>query len=143
MKVDKENPRDAKIKLAKLIIKDFHSQNAADKAEEHFIKQFVNKEIPDDIEERIVTPGDYKLVDLLVQSNLVASKGEAKRLIEQGGVKLNEGKKVTNIHAGIQLRPNLTIIEYQHSTSGLEVIPETNGILIQVGKRKFLRIKSN
>jgi tyrosyl-tRNA synthetase len=143
MKTSGENPRNLKVNLAKLIIKDFHSLNAANEAEAEFNRRFVKKEIPDEIEETLIAAGDYKLVDLLAQTNLVGSKGEAKRLIEQGGVKLNEGKKVTNINAGIQLRPNLTVIENQHSTSGLEVIPETNGILIQVGKRKFLRIKSN
>jgi len=143
MKTSGENPRNLKVNLAKLIIKDFHSHHAANEAEEEFNRRFVKKEIPDEIEEIEIAAGNYKIVDLLVQTNLAASKGEAKRLIEQGGVKLNEGKKVTNINAGIQLRPNLTVIEYQHSTSGSEVIPETNGILIQVGKRKFLRIKSN
>ncbi|HXH70787.1 MAG TPA: tyrosine--tRNA ligase [Pyrinomonadaceae bacterium] len=137
-----ENPRNAKVELAKLITKDFHSVSDADKAEEEFNRRFVKKEIPDEIEEKIVASGDYKLVDLLVQTNLVASKGEAKRLIEQGGVRLNN-EKVSNTDVRLQLNLNLIVIEYRHSSTGLEVDSQTNEILIQVGKRKFLKVKAS
>ena len=120
MKANGENPRNLKVNLAKRIIKDFHSAEDAQKAEEDFIARFVKKEIPDEIEEKTVAEGAYKLNDLLVNTNLAASKGEAKRLIEQGGVKIN-GEKVSNVNAEIQLRDE---------------------ILLQVGKRKFLRLKS-
>ncbi len=120
MKTSGENPRNLKVDLAKLIIKDFHSPEAANEAEEDFNRRFVKKEIPDEIEETTLAAGNYKLVDLLIQTNLAASKGEAKRLIEQGGVKIN-GEKVSDVQAEIRLK---------------------NEILLQVGKRKFLRIKS-
>lgn len=120
MKTSGENPRNLKVKLAKLVIADFHSAEAAETAEADFVARFVKKEIPDEIEETQIAAGSYKLVDLLVQTNLAGSKGEAKRLIEQGGVKLN-GEKASNDGADIELKDEL---------------------LIQVGKRKFLKIKA-
>jgi len=116
-----ENPRNAKVNLAKLIIKDFHSSEDANRAEEDFISRFVKKEIPDEIEEISINSGVYKLADLLVTTNLAASKGDARRLIEQGGVKIN-GERASDAKADIEL----------------------NGeILLQVGKRKFLRVKTD
>jgi len=116
-----ENPRDLKVNLAKSIIRDFHSEQAADDAEEEFNRRFVKKEVPDEIEERAIAAGSYKLVDLLTETNLAASKGEAKRLITQGGVKVNGEKEIdTNF------------------------VVDLNGeILLQVGKLKFLRIVSD
>jgi len=118
-----ENPRNTKVELAKRIIKDFHSLEKAGEAEEEFNRRFVKKEIPDEVEEISLAAQTYKLVDLLVQTNLAASKGEARRLIEQGGVKI-DGEKVSNVQAEIE------------SNAG-------KSFTIQVGKRKFLRIKSN
>ncbi len=91
-----ENPRNAKVELAKRIIKDFYSVSEANEAEDEFKRRFVKKEIPDDIEEMSVSSQTYKLADLLLKTNLAASKGEARRLIEQGGVKL-DGEKVSNV----------------------------------------------
>ena len=119
MKSSDENPRNLKINLAKSIIKDFHSVEAASKAEENFINQFSKGNLPDEIEETSIAAATYKLVDLLITTNLVASKGEAKRLIEQGGVKINS-EKATNANADIELKEE---------------------ILLQVGKRKFLKVK--
>ena len=120
MQTNGGNPRDLKVNLAKKIIADFHSAQAANDAEADFIARFVNKEIPDEIEETTVDARNYKLAELLVQTNLAASKGEAKRLIEQGGVKLN-GEKISNANAEIELQAE---------------------ILLQVGKRKFLKVKT-
>jgi tyrosyl-tRNA synthetase len=114
------NPRNAKVDLAKSIIKDFHSSDAARAAEEEFNRRFVKKEIPDEVEERIIAAGTYKLVDLMIQTQLVESKGEAKRLIEQGGVKVG-GEKASNTGADVAV---------------------DNELLIQVGKRKFLKVKA-
>ena len=116
-----ENPRNIKVNLAKLIIRDFHSQSAADAAEEEFIKRFVQKEVPDEIEERSVSAGSYPLAQLLVDTGLAASKGEARRLIEQGGVKVN-GEKASAANADISI--------------------DADGVLLQVGKRKFLKVLS-
>jgi tyrosyl-tRNA synthetase len=118
-----ENPRNAKVNLAKLVIKDFHSPDAAKSAEEEFNRRFVKKEIPDEIEEASVSAGSYKLADLLVQTNLAASKGEARRLVEQGGVKI-DGGKASNVQAEIELTPDKSFV-------------------VQVGKRRFLRVKGS
>lgn len=122
MKSDGENPRNLKVNLAKRIIKDFHSEEAANEAENEFNRRFVRKEIPDEIEEKVLTETVWKLPKLLAETNLAASVGEARRLIEQGGVKIN-GEKASNVNADVEI--------------GGE------GILLQVGKRKFLRVKSN
>jgi tyrosyl-tRNA synthetase len=120
-KASGENPRNFKVELAKLIIADFHSGEAAKNAEDDFNRRFVNKEAPDEIEETELAPGKYNLADLITQTALAPSKKEAKRLIEQGGVKV-DGEKVSNPGADVEL---------------------TGEVLIQVGKRRFLRIRSN
>ncbi|NJM53730.1 MAG: tyrosine--tRNA ligase [Blastocatellia bacterium] len=122
MKSSDENPRNMKVNLAKLIIRDFHSQSAANEAEENFVRQFVKKNIPDEIEERSVISMTYKIVDILLETNLVESKGEAKRLIQQGGVKI-DGEKVGD--------------------AGLEIeISGGKDFVFQVGKRRFLKVKA-
>jgi tyrosyl-tRNA synthetase len=117
-----ENPRNIKVRLAKLIIKDFHSSEAADEAEEEFVKRFVQKEVPDEVEEKAIAAGTYKLAELLADTALAASKGEARRLIEQGGVRIN-GEKATAASADVTI--------------------DAAGVLFQVGKRKFLKVVSN
>ena len=115
-----ENPRNLKVALAKSVIRDFHSEQAANDAEAEFNRRFVKKEIPDEIDEQALAAGSYKLVDLLTETALAASKGEAKRLITQGGVKVN-GEKETDTNSVVEL----------------------NGeTLLQVGKLKYLRIRS-
>ncbi|MFL6469164.1 MAG: tyrosine--tRNA ligase [Pyrinomonadaceae bacterium] len=115
-----ENPRNIKVNLAKLIIKDFHSQADADSAEDEFNRRFVRKETPDDVEEKPIGVGSYRLPELLVETGLAASKGEAKRLIEQGGVRIN-GEKSTATAAEIALAAG-------------------DSILLQAGKLRFLRV---
>jgi tyrosyl-tRNA synthetase len=115
------HPRDLKVALAKAIITDFHSAQSADKAEEEFNRRFVEKGVPEEIEEVEVPAKIHRLPELLTATGLAASKGEAKRLIEQGGVRVN-GEKNTSIGAEIDVKPDA---EY----------------LIQVGKLKFLRVK--
>src|SRR4051812_29480735 len=88
------NPRDIKVELAKRIIKDFHSAADAERAEEEFNRIFKQKETPTDIEVRRVEAERLKLPRLLVDQNLAPSMAEARRLIEQGGVRLN-GEKCT------------------------------------------------
>ena len=116
-----ENPRNVKVNLAKLIIKDFHSLSDADAAEDEFNRRFVQKEVPDEIEEKQISGGTHKLADLLADTGLAASKGEARRLIEQGGVKIN-GEKATASNADIAIG--------------------ADGVLLQVGKRKFLKVSA-
>lgn len=114
------NPRDMKVDLAKSIITDFHSEEAANAAEEEFNRRFVNKEMPDEIEEKAIEPQAYKLTALLVTTGLATSKAEAKRLVEQGGVKL-DGEKASSPSAEIN-------------------IDAGKMVLLQVGKLHFLKV---
>ncbi len=118
------NPRDVKVELAKLIITDFHSAEDARQAEEEFNRVFKRKEVPEEIETREVEAGvSWPLPQLLFKTGLAASVAEARRLIEQGGVRI-EGVRQTN--TGIVFKINL----------GEES-------LLQVGKRRFLRVRGS
>ncbi len=88
----RKHPRDAKSELAKKIVADFHSQAEADTAEAEFIRRFRMREVPTEIETFTVevSKQKVKLVDLMVDAGLAASKAEARRLIEGGGVRLNQ-----------------------------------------------------
>ncbi|HEU4478893.1 MAG TPA: tyrosine--tRNA ligase [Pyrinomonadaceae bacterium] len=115
------NPRDVKVELAKSIIGDFHSTADAQHAEDEFNRIFKSKQAPEVIEEVSVESGIWKLPRLLVDSGLAPSMAEARRLIEQGGVSV-EGEKHSRADVELSLSPELAI-------------------LIQVGKRKFLRVR--
>ena len=85
-------PRDAKAALARQLVKRLHGEEAAARAEAHFVSQFVRKEIPSQKEEhRIDGPTD--IVSLLVATGIATTRGDARRLAEQGGVRKN-GEKV-------------------------------------------------
>jgi len=111
------NPRDIKMKLAHIITEEYHGKEDADKAQADFINVVSNKGIPDDIED-VKIESSISLLDLLVNLNFVASKGEAKRLIQGGGVKL-DGEKIADM--------------------GLVITPSMNKVL-QAGKRKFAKL---
>lgn len=118
------HPRDAKLRLAKLYVEMYHGAEAAEEAEQHFITVFQKRGLPDDIEEvnldsSDLEAGSLSIIKLLVSLSLHASNGEARRSVEQGAVKINE-QKLTDIHA--QITP-------------------VDGDILQVGKRKFVRIK--
>lgn len=117
------NPRDYKMLLGRTIVEDYHSAEAAQMAEQEFINIFQKKGIPDDIEEFSVNE-DAILVDFIVEIAFAPSKGEAKRLIQGGGVKLNN-EKISDLNQKIAFENDKEII-------------------LQVGKRKFAKlIKSN
>lgn len=120
---EETNPRDLKIDLAKVIIKEFRNEDDANQAEQNFINQFSKGNLPDEIDETEIASGEYKIADLLLATNMVESKGEAKRLIRQGGVRVSE-EKVAN--AGVDVK-----------------IDSSEMTLLQVGKRKFLNVKGN
>lgn len=85
------NPRDIKILLGKEIVRMYHSSDDADKAEQYFINTFTKKEIPDekDMEKWELNDMNSNIVNFIIESGLVDSKSEAKRVIEQGGLKVN------------------------------------------------------
>jgi tyrosyl-tRNA synthetase len=120
---NERNPRDLKVELAKRIIADFHSATDAGNAEDEFNRMFREKQMPDVIEETSLSSGTWKLINLLVDTNLISSKAEARRLIEQGGVRV-EGEKMTKHDAEV-------------------ILTNDDSLLIQVGKRKFLKVRGN
>ena len=113
------NPRDAKVRLAKEIITMYHSSDAADAAAAHFAKVFQKKETPDDVPEVTAKVGEHLLLDLLVLAKLAASKGEARRVITEGGVRV-DGVVVVEIAAKVKITKK--------------------GTLIQKGKRHFVKV---
>ena len=115
-----KNPRDYKVLLAKKIISQYYDAKAADEAEKEFIDLFANKLIPDDVPDIIIDIEEDSTVwlpKLLSIMKLVGSTSDGKRLLEQGGVKIN-GEKVLEDQVSVK-----------------------NGMVIQAGKRKFGRIK--
>ncbi len=114
-----ENPRDAKIKLAFEITKIYHGEDGAKEAQEHFIKTVVNKDVPDDIPEVKVSEAKWRILDLLFEIKIVESKSEARRLIKQNGIKV-DGKVVDDINVELEVGDD--------------------GLLIQRGKRRFIKI---
>lgn len=115
------NPRDLKRQLARKLVEMYHSKEAAILAEEEFDNIFINKGIPEDIHEMKFDVDKMTIIDLIAHINFAPSKGEARRLIQQGGVSI-DGDKIT---------------DFSH-----EVIFDNEKIL-KVGKRKFLKLLSN
>ncbi len=95
---DKLNPRDAKIRLAKEIVTCFWGSDEAEKAEKYFVETFSKGETPADVKK--FKPQNYDISSILVESGLVESRSEARRVIEQGGVKLN-GEVVRDFDAQV------------------------------------------
>ncbi len=123
IKNSSNNPRDIKAKLAKEIVRMYHGEKEAQKAEEEFNKIHRDKELPSDMPVFEVNKVNYPPLDLLFDSKLAISKNEAKRLIEGGGVETQvEGLK-------------LKVKSWQ------EDIKLEDGMIIKVGNRKFIKIK--
>ena len=116
VKTGKLHPRDAKMKLAREIVSIFYSEQEAQAAEEAFIRLFRQKETPDEMPEYEMQTGSTVL-DVLTGAGLVASKSEARRMIDQKGVKL-DGETLERAD---------------------EVFPHPG--VLQVGKRRFVRVK--
>ncbi len=111
------NPRDINRELARKIVEIYHSENLAKKAEENFDKIFIKKDIPEDIPE-VKLDEDTLIVDVLTLYALATSKSEARRLIEQGAVKINDQKCIDRD----------------------QIIKKDESLVIKVGKRRFLKI---
>lgn len=115
-----ENPKDFKMRLGREIVTLYHSKKKADEAEKEFISVHQNKGAPADIPVKKVRGGEWGIMDLLVETGLTSSKGEARRLVKQGGVKI-DGEKASN--------------------PDMKVFAGKTPLTIQVGKLKFLRVK--
>ncbi len=117
------HPRDAKMRLAREIVSQYHNPDEALAAEEEFKRVFQKRELPSDIpgfklSEELLKDGKMWLPRLLAAAGLAGSTSQARRLIIQGGVKI-DGEKITDPEASIEPKA---------------------GMVIQVGKRKFVRV---
>ena len=117
LKDPKVNPMEIKRLLARKIVSLFHNDELAEKAEKHFNEVVVGKGVPDDIPVYSISKEDL-IVNIIFNSGLLKSKGEARRMIKQGAVKLDE-VRVDDIQA--------------------TVLPDHEQIL-KVGKRRFLKV---
>ncbi len=113
------NPRDLKMRLGRDIVTQFYGVDAAREAEAEFIKVFQKRELPTDMPTFPMTQ-PMPIIDLLVAANLVGSRSEARRLITQSGVRLDEA-----------------VIENTE-----QVIPAQEAVL-RVGRRKFIRLTAS
>jgi tyrosyl-tRNA synthetase len=112
-------PRDAKAKVAFEIVKKFYGEKKATSAQEAFVSQFSKGELPGGIPLKILSGDITKVSDAVVAAGLATSKSDARRLIEQGGVRLGGAMVVED-----------------------KIVISSNEQLLQVGKRKFVKIKS-
>ena len=112
------HPRDAKVKLAKLLTEFLHGKAAGENEAAEFKRVFSNKENPEHPEELKITEKEIWIVDLLKRAGTASSTSEARRLIEQGAVSI-DGAKVTDF--------NLKFVVVK-------------GALLKAGKKKFVRI---
>ena len=120
LKSGSTNPRDIKRRLAREIVTQYHDEAAAIAAEQEFDRIFVKKDLPDEIPEVSISTdnGAIGIVKLLTETKLVSSNGEARRMIEQGGVTV-DGERIVDQDRKIDL---------------------SRSVVVKVGKRKFLRV---
>jgi len=116
-----KNPRDTKKHLAYTITRMYYDKDQAKQAKLEFERIFVQKKIPQQIQDFTLAELSYRLDELLVNTKTAASKSEARRLIEQGGVTI-DGNKIADPFTEISLRQE---------------------IILKVGKRKYLKVRSN
>ncbi len=114
------NPRDIKRRLARSLVAMYHDEASAHAAEEEFDRIFVKKDLPDEVPEMALRldNGTIGIIKLLTETAMVASNGEARRMIDQGGVSI-DGRKISDQN---------------------EVVEIAGGIVLKVGKRRFLRV---
>jgi tyrosyl-tRNA synthetase len=115
------HPKAAKMRLAKTLVVRFYSEKEAAAAEAEFDSVFKEGKLPQEIELFTLAKKEVNIVDLLAETRLAASKGEARRLVQQGGVSL-DNEVVTDEKMNVELKAER---------------------LLKVGKRKFLRVKGS
>jgi len=118
------HPRDAKVRLAKEIVTSYYNAASADAAAEEFDRVFAQGALPDDVppvalEKGKLSDGRMWVVKLVTELHLAKSNAEARRLIEQGGVYI-DGRRMNNVEADVPVR---------------------DGMILQVGRRKFARVR--
>ena len=113
------HPRDAKMQLARELVSIFHGDDAAQRAEEHFVQVYQARELPSQMPEIALTE-PTSIVELMTREGLASSKSEARRLIQQSAVRL-DGQTVQDIN---------------------QVVQPHSGSVLNVGKHKFVRLKA-
>ena len=113
-----DNPRDTKANLAREIVAIYHGKAEAENAEEEFNKIFRDKKKPTNIPEIKLEKKEYSLLNLLSETKLSSSKSDARRLVEQGGVKIDD------------------VVQKDFD----KIIDIKNEMIVQVGKRRFMKI---
>jgi len=113
------NPRDLKLKLASEIVTLYHTKKEATEAEKNFIKRFSKKELPKNIPEIVIPEKNCELLKLVILADETLSKSDARRVIEQSGVKI-DGTKITDPAAEIGIK---------------------KGLVVQIGKLKIYKVK--
>ncbi len=116
----KKHPREVKVQLAKFLVARFHSQSAAQAAEDEFNRIFVDKGLPDQIAEYKTTAQDIGLIQLMTLAGLTESNGEGTRLITGGGVSIDQ-QKISDAKLKLQLKSGQSLI-------------------IKAGKKKFIKV---
>ena len=114
------NPRDVKFELARAIVRMYHSPGAAEQAAADFEKVFTKKQMPDNIQTHTITEAEINIVDLLVVTGLMKSRGEAKRKIREGAIDI-DGVRVSDID---------------------HVVVLTQPVIVRAGKHTFLQVTS-
>jgi tyrosyl-tRNA synthetase len=115
------NPRDVKEKLARKVVSELHGDQAAVQAADAFAKVFRERKTPDTMETLVLAPGQYDLIDILANRTvLAASKSEARRLIAQGGVRVDGDVVADSAHT---------------------LVSSDKEVIIQVGPRRFVKIE--
>lgn len=113
-----KNPRDIKRALARKLVEMYHSKDAAMNAEQEFDKIFIKKGVPDDLPEMKIDDSEINILDLIILVNFAPTKSEARRLVLQGGVSINDNK-ITDFKSNISI---------------------DDGMILKVGKRKFIKL---
>ena len=117
LKDENINPRDMKMDLAREIVSLYHTAEEVDQAEERFKMIFQMGQKPKDIDTINAEKENFDLIQIVVDKGLVSSKSEFRRLLAQGGVKIND-KKITKE----------------------EFLPKEGELVVQIGKKKFIKI---
>ena len=121
---DQTHPRDAKVRLARLIVGEYHGPGAADAAAAEFDRVFSQRDLPSDVPEFRFPEGPIAVSDMIVQMGFAASRSEARRLIKQNAVTVGE-ERITDIHRDITIGD------------------ATDGWVVKVGKRRFGRLRKD
>jgi tyrosyl-tRNA synthetase len=115
---NKVNPRDIKRYLGRTIVGMYNNEQAGKDAEEEFDRVFRQKKLPEEIKDYALEAKSYRILDLMVQVDTCASKGEARRLVTQGGVSI-DGEKISDPFLELKIDKEM---------------------ILKVGKRKFAKI---